>query len=279
MASFIVGANITGVKIGDTVISCTITNTTVLCTEFEFTKNGYKFIDFTNSILDLKKSYDEIREQIIGTCDPTKIILASPGPNDPSVKAVKKILNLKNLIVIDEGIVGFTYKTVVELYKRMSDKSYLKRYVLPTSPRRYELGFIMGGKFYRCITAYDCDTLPFSKTGCIPRSSLEIALAYTNHATKAPEYLQRFNLPKNGHRFEFTLKVDKEGSPSYEMESHLIDFIEAIPEKLNRTGLKIPVISFFDNSTVISVYKEGKGYQFLESWGGNNFCCFFIALT
>uniref|UniRef100_A0AC34FEY5 Uncharacterized protein n=1 Tax=Panagrolaimus sp. ES5 TaxID=591445 RepID=A0AC34FEY5_9BILA len=268
MASFMVGANLTGVKIGDTVLSCTITSQCMICIEFEFTKNGYKFGDFKNSILDLKKSYDDIRDQIIGTCDPTKIILSAPGPNDPSVKALKKILNSRKLVVIEEGLIGYTYKTVVEIYKRMIDKSYVKRYVLPTSPRQYEIGFIMGGKFYRCVTASDGHALPFSKTVCIPRSSLEIAMTYTNNDTKKPEYLQRFNLPKNGHRFEITLKVDKEGLPSYEIESHLIDFIQAIPEKLNRTGLEIPVISFFDNSTVISVYKEGKGYQFLESWNG-----------
>uniref|UniRef100_A0A914YLP9 Uncharacterized protein n=1 Tax=Panagrolaimus superbus TaxID=310955 RepID=A0A914YLP9_9BILA len=90
----------------------------------------------------------------------------------------------------------------------------------------------------------------------------------TDGGSLEPKILQRIDLPKEAHRFAVTLFIDEEGFASYKIEPKILDEISCIPEALNKTSLQIPFISFFDSSTVICAYKEGKGYQFLDSWGG-----------
>uniref|UniRef100_A0AC34FJ87 Uncharacterized protein n=1 Tax=Panagrolaimus sp. ES5 TaxID=591445 RepID=A0AC34FJ87_9BILA len=80
--------------------------------------------------------------------------------------------------------------------------------------------------------------------------------------------LQRFTLPKNAHRFDITFIVDEDGFASHKIEPKMAEEIPIFQKTLNKSAHQRPFIAFFDNVSVIFVYKEGKGYQCLDSWGG-----------
>lgn len=80
-----------------------------------------------------------------------------------------------------------------------------------------------------------------------------------------------FKLDKNAHRYEVTLSIDENNIPKFLLSPIQAQNILNLPQKFDETiTTKIPVISFFDNSSVICVYNE-KGYQFLENWNGSFF--------
>uniref|UniRef100_A0A914XVU6 Uncharacterized protein n=1 Tax=Panagrolaimus superbus TaxID=310955 RepID=A0A914XVU6_9BILA len=80
-----------------------------------------------------------------------------------------------------------------------------------------------------------------------------------------------FPLNQNAHRYDLTLMIDENNMPKYNISRIETQNIINLPQKFDETiTTKIPVISFFDNSSVICVHKnaEKNGYQFLESWNG-----------
>uniref|UniRef100_A0AC34FIP4 Uncharacterized protein n=1 Tax=Panagrolaimus sp. ES5 TaxID=591445 RepID=A0AC34FIP4_9BILA len=139
MSSFFVAANFTDINIGDT---------------------------------NLNRASEVIRKEILLSTNPNKIIFCvSPSP---LVEPLKKILKPNFCFDLVEKILDMAYETVVELYKRMIDKSDVKRFIVPTSPRRYGFGYKIGEKSYHYINVSESDPLPICKIFTVRRLSYEM---------------------------------------------------------------------------------------------------------
>uniref|UniRef100_A0AC34EZZ9 Uncharacterized protein n=1 Tax=Panagrolaimus sp. ES5 TaxID=591445 RepID=A0AC34EZZ9_9BILA len=150
------------------------------------------------------------------------------------------------------------------------DKSYVKFRILPTCSREYHLGFKCGSKCHRQIVAEWGEALPFKRSVIVPKSSFEYYIAHVDPIVDETFYIDWFSLKENAHRHKLVLKVDEGNLPSYRVKELILDNVKNLPEKLSPDLKEIPVIAFYDNSSVICVWKriEESGYQFLEGWNG-----------
>uniref|UniRef100_A0AC35GDV8 Uncharacterized protein n=1 Tax=Panagrolaimus sp. PS1159 TaxID=55785 RepID=A0AC35GDV8_9BILA len=278
LSRLLINGNISA-KLNEIILITWVQSEKLFFFKLKFTENGYIILEGGLENLDLSKA-KEIRKTIIGDLSPQKNFFF-PTTNFESEllkqeRSIRKILKSKKLIIckIDES----KEKFIVESYKWILDKSCIKFHVCSFAVRKYEIGFKNGDKkntpLIVCNIGMD---LPFEKVKEIPNDSLKFYLAYTESG-KTHE-LHTFELERNAHRFHLTLFVDENNMPHFKLRPFLFDSILTLPQKLEKNlKTKIPVISFFDNSSVICVYKEdSKSYQFLENWNGEFGCELLIA--
>ena len=71
------------------------------------------------------------------------------------------------------------------------------------------------------------------------------------------------------HWIKIFLNIDENNFAQLCYEPIICPEIQSLPLTLNpMENLNIPVIGFFDNSSVICLSIEGKSYEFLDSWNG-----------
>uniref|UniRef100_A0AC35FJ10 Uncharacterized protein n=1 Tax=Panagrolaimus sp. PS1159 TaxID=55785 RepID=A0AC35FJ10_9BILA len=72
------------------------------------------------------------------------------------------------------------------------------------------------------------------------------------------------------HKINLTFEVDINLKPSLTQSSYIDPAIKSLPKTLtDKMDSKIPVIGFFDNSSIISFWNEKeKCYKFSEKWNG-----------
>uniref|UniRef100_A0A914Q474 Uncharacterized protein n=1 Tax=Panagrolaimus davidi TaxID=227884 RepID=A0A914Q474_9BILA len=105
------------------------------------------------------------------------------------------------------------------------------------------------------------------KAVCIPKSCLDFYISYVDSSINETFYTEWFSLDNDAHRYELILKVDEGNFPSYEVKSIIFDNIKNMPGKLTSDLNGIPVIGFYDDSSVICVC-ENDEYKFLNVWNG-----------
>uniref|UniRef100_A0A914PTG3 Uncharacterized protein n=1 Tax=Panagrolaimus davidi TaxID=227884 RepID=A0A914PTG3_9BILA len=269
LSRLLINGNISA-KLNEIILITWIQSEKLLFFKLKFTENGYIILEGGDENLDLSKA-KEIRKTIIGDLNPQKIFFFPTTTSESGLlkqeSSIRKILKSKKLFIckIDES----KKKFIVESYKWILDKSSIKFHVCSLAVRKYEIGFKMGGKKNTPLIVCNVGmNLPFEKVKEIPNGSMKFYLAYTESG-KTHE-LHTFELERNAHRFNLTLFVDENNMPHFKLKPFLFQSILTLPPKLDKNlETKIPVISFFDNSSVICVYKENsKSYQFLESWNG-----------
>uniref|UniRef100_A0AC34FFY6 Uncharacterized protein n=1 Tax=Panagrolaimus sp. ES5 TaxID=591445 RepID=A0AC34FFY6_9BILA len=72
------------------------------------------------------------------------------------------------------------------------------------------------------------------------------------------------------HRYGLYLGINQNNDPSVEPSGIMIEQIENLPSTLGKiVSSKVPVIDFFDNSSVICIWNTKKNcYEFAEKWNG-----------
>jgi ABC-type multidrug transport system ATPase subunit len=93
----------------------------------------------------------------------------------------------------------------------------------------------------------------------IMKRSIPVAQGYT---------FETIEFDKNAHRYEVIFKIDEENFPSLTVKPICIDEIKLLLGVFDEYDLKIPIIAFCDNFSVICYSKNGGNYKFMDEWGG-----------
>uniref|UniRef100_A0A914XVL3 Uncharacterized protein n=1 Tax=Panagrolaimus superbus TaxID=310955 RepID=A0A914XVL3_9BILA len=221
----------------------------VVVSELRYTENGYKILRTDRFLTNERQRLENpeaISQRIYSFCKPKKIILSSANFElSAPPKYLKAMLKLSNkLIVVDRQ--NFIDISIIETFKMFDDKSYVKFRILPICSREYHLGFKYGSKCHRKIVAEFGEALPFKKSVFVSKSCLEFY---------------------NAHRNELVLEVDEGNLPTFQVKEIILDSVKNLPKKLSANLKGIPIIAFYDDSSVICVWKNGK-FQFLDGWNG-----------
>uniref|UniRef100_A0AC34F0A5 Uncharacterized protein n=1 Tax=Panagrolaimus sp. ES5 TaxID=591445 RepID=A0AC34F0A5_9BILA len=266
-ARFLTGANV-AFEMNDTVLIVLVKEHGIYATELKKTLNGYKSNSDDRSLnYDSKESDQSIRKKIVGSSTPKKILISSDTTGNPILKKMIDILNFKDLIFLECDKIKRNGQVISEMAKHVLDKSYTKFWVLPKTNFNFGIRCLTGNKTFDLIY-FGNENLPAKKEIYISRQSFNLTLFLSNGKTTRDEILETFTPPMNCHKVKLILSVDSNNFPSYKAEPIMIPKVMALPDLLTRfVSSKVPVIGFFENSSVICHHKDGN-YQFLVGWNG-----------
>uniref|UniRef100_A0AC34F464 Uncharacterized protein n=1 Tax=Panagrolaimus sp. ES5 TaxID=591445 RepID=A0AC34F464_9BILA len=135
----LVPANISA-KDGDTVVIVMGGGYTVFVTVVKFTKNGWKVMSDEKFCSMFYFTPEAMRKKIFGSIKPKNIILTSADFLESTPKYLIDILKSPNLIVIDRR--NSFDNTIMEVYKNLMDKKYIKFYLSFTDLKELETSYI-----------------------------------------------------------------------------------------------------------------------------------------
>uniref|UniRef100_A0A914QRF1 Uncharacterized protein n=1 Tax=Panagrolaimus davidi TaxID=227884 RepID=A0A914QRF1_9BILA len=236
--------------------------------EFKFTSNGYKLIKHkTLSSLNVNVSPEILCHQICGSLNhPQKIIISS---FDCERIPFFQIFKSANLIFINEASEFYWEKFVVKICKWLFDKSFIKYYILPTVAKSIRIYGYFGStnNISEILNIKVGEKLPLTKTAIISKSVPEI---YAVIGDKRQKFRQKMKLPENCHRFQISVTIDEENFESIEILPKYFKGFDKILTKIDaKLESKISLIGFYDNSSVICIYKNSEErYKFLDEWNG-----------
>uniref|UniRef100_A0A914QAA2 Uncharacterized protein n=1 Tax=Panagrolaimus davidi TaxID=227884 RepID=A0A914QAA2_9BILA len=226
-------------------------------------------------IFNCPKGYnlEKAKLEIFKNSNPKKIILAALYPYSKSImKDMRNTVLKSKKLIVNESVSCFDeHRALVEMAKRLKDKSWNKFYVIP----RINTSFIVdNAKNIGDYAELDWDStkdLPFVITSISPRSHHKYYIASSDKDHQDYKILRKYSLPEGPyHKIKLTLTVDSYFFPSLTQEAYIEPEIEQLPKILTeKMDSKIPVIGFFDNSSIICFWNEKeKCYNFLEKWNG-----------
>uniref|UniRef100_A0A914YCR7 Uncharacterized protein n=1 Tax=Panagrolaimus superbus TaxID=310955 RepID=A0A914YCR7_9BILA len=236
--------------------------------EFKFTPKGYQLIKQQDiSSLNVKSTPEALRHQICGTKNaPQNVIVASFYGKKIPFKKIFKSSN--NLIILEKGLEYYRQDFLIEKCKWLLDKTFIKYHILPVSVRNLHVfGYFGNDKNIVDILKIDVnEPLPITKTASFVKSMPQLHIIFKDRIS---QYGTQTELPTDCHGLEITVTIDEENFDDIDIPQMSLKNFEKLPLKLNfLLESKIPFIGFFDNSSVIGIYQEPKGYQFLKEWNG-----------
>uniref|UniRef100_A0AC34FH02 Uncharacterized protein n=1 Tax=Panagrolaimus sp. ES5 TaxID=591445 RepID=A0AC34FH02_9BILA len=237
--------------------------------EFKFTPKGYQLIRQRDvSSLNVKATPEFLQRQICdGKNAPQNVIIASFYCKKIPFKKIFKSSN--NLIILEKGLEWYRQGFLIETCKWLLDKSYIKYYILPVSVRSLHVyGFFGTDHNVMDILKIDVyEPLPITKKANFVKSLPQLHIIFKDRISK---YGTQTELPADCHGFEITVTIDEENFDEIDIPQMALKNFEKLPRKLNfmLESKKIPFIGFFDNSSVIGIYNEPQGYEFLKEWNG-----------
>uniref|UniRef100_A0A914QQN2 Uncharacterized protein n=1 Tax=Panagrolaimus davidi TaxID=227884 RepID=A0A914QQN2_9BILA len=147
--------------------------------EFQFTPNGYKLKSTkTLASVNPKENPNILFQQFCGSTIPKKVLVSTACCK--KTVAFKKIFKPKILTLLHQGILSFTEKFILETYKWMLDKSYIKYYILPTCTRNIHAFGDYGSKenILDLFKVNINDPLPIRKTASFTKSVPEFSVSF-----------------------------------------------------------------------------------------------------
>uniref|UniRef100_A0AC34FXQ1 Uncharacterized protein n=1 Tax=Panagrolaimus sp. ES5 TaxID=591445 RepID=A0AC34FXQ1_9BILA len=298
VSSLIIHARITDIKANEILLLGYVNDDFVATTEYCFTKNGYKKGPRENHNFSVNDNPENVRQKILGTCKPKKILLYCVSTGNARMKYLRsQVLKSMNLVYLETlfslfriGENSAINEFVVEMTKWLLDKSYSKFYVFPSSDRHVVL-FSLHGRFGEgtviapdvgepLIVVHELQCLPFTTSIIAKKPFAKYTLTcstktttYANVPALAMMPHSEIYLNKKCHRSKITFTMDDENFPSCKTEPIIIDAIRDLPTTLKKTSTKNPVIGFFDQCSVICVFKsDSNEYEFLDdadnNWNG-----------
>uniref|UniRef100_A0AC34G0B2 Uncharacterized protein n=1 Tax=Panagrolaimus sp. ES5 TaxID=591445 RepID=A0AC34G0B2_9BILA len=213
------------------------------------------------------KISEATRDKILGGKKPVKVVgLITQNMVINNLQNLFKSDN--NFIAIDaDGYYKAQNKYVCEMVKWMKHKSPRKFHVSPKSTMKYSIVGLIGDICSEMITVDVGQKLPMEKIVEIPKTFKIYRIVLTDeHGTTIMESKQ---MAKKCHKIQITFKIDAEHFYSCTTRNIISPKIKGLPRRLDQfQQSKIPVIVFWDNSSVICVSKNGGNYKFCEKWNG-----------
>uniref|UniRef100_A0AC34F4I1 Uncharacterized protein n=1 Tax=Panagrolaimus sp. ES5 TaxID=591445 RepID=A0AC34F4I1_9BILA len=229
--------------------------------EFEYTQNGYEMRNFKAI-----KICDATRNNIVTNKKLAKIIACNM--NSLPTKNLRNLLKLEKLVIVEaEEYQKAKSKFLCNTAKWMKDKSLQKFHISPTPIKGYAVVGMIGDIEYGLFTVDSNEKLPLTKT-------LEITKTYQNYRIvfidkDGIQIIETKQFDKDCHKFQLIFRIDTEHFYSFTPMNVLLHGMPALPNILDRTQQsKLPVIVFWDNSSVICISKNGGEYNFSEKWNG-----------
>uniref|UniRef100_A0A914PMX2 Uncharacterized protein n=1 Tax=Panagrolaimus davidi TaxID=227884 RepID=A0A914PMX2_9BILA len=267
-ASVLTFSNVT-VTVGEMVLIILVNENGVQVMELKYTAKGYES-DAETRVFDYNptESNETIRQRIVGTSTPKKIIVDPNAAGYPIMKRMKALLNFKDLIITEYDLIPYDGKVIHEMAKHVFDESYTKFWVIPKAFFGYCIRLSTGIKEYDLLYFLGDEKLPAKKDLVLAKESFNFTFLARNNIIHREEPIETFTLPTNCHRVRIILSLDSNNHPSYQVVPEMIPKIQVLPDFLSRfVPSKAPVIGFFDNSSVICHHKDGC-YKFLDTWNG-----------
>uniref|UniRef100_A0AC34FJA7 Uncharacterized protein n=1 Tax=Panagrolaimus sp. ES5 TaxID=591445 RepID=A0AC34FJA7_9BILA len=262
----LIGANITS-KIGDIILSVLVGRMNYIVAEYKFTENGYIMVT-NRGFPYFPESEGATKTKIMGACNPSVILGFTPFDSCSTTRLASVMRSEKKFIMVDFKQHGYKYPG--EMVKWLLDNSYTKFFVQPISWKNTGVIGVMG-QAPRDLFEIHCDTqLPAEAKFTVSKCFSHIrVLSITENNKVQQDLVTQIELPKNCHKTEITLSMDINQFVTVTTKEIAIPEIEALPKKLDESlESKIPVIGFFDQSSVVCVAKDDENYKFLEQWGG-----------
>uniref|UniRef100_A0AC34FSJ2 Uncharacterized protein n=1 Tax=Panagrolaimus sp. ES5 TaxID=591445 RepID=A0AC34FSJ2_9BILA len=225
-SSNLVAANINQPKIDDSILIVLVGEDNIISNaNLTYTSNGYIITNSETFEIDPKESNEKIRENIVGSSTPKKIILSIAASGNPIVKSLAKLLKSKKLIHLE--------------YKML-----------------------------KLISKYLVETCQWLLAGADKTTNLKYHIIFIADGIPDEDFAKKKAALPNAHRYILSLTVDEEHFPSYSIEPTMAPKIEELPKMFDKiVSSKIPVITFFDNLSVVCINKNDK-YEFFNSWNG-----------
>uniref|UniRef100_A0A914PT24 Uncharacterized protein n=1 Tax=Panagrolaimus davidi TaxID=227884 RepID=A0A914PT24_9BILA len=148
--------------------------------EFQFTPNGYKLksMKYLASV-NPNENPNILFQQFCGSTIPKKVLVVTTGCKTVE-KGFKKIFKPKILTILHRSsFSNFNEKYILETYKWMSDKRYVKYHILPTCSRNIHAFGNYGPKenILELFKINVNDPLPIRKTATFTKSVPEIKVS------------------------------------------------------------------------------------------------------
>uniref|UniRef100_A0A914QXQ1 Uncharacterized protein n=1 Tax=Panagrolaimus davidi TaxID=227884 RepID=A0A914QXQ1_9BILA len=236
--------------------------------EYCYTKLGYEYKKSRTVKWDSKKPLKALQHEILVSCNPKKIIFQK-SKLELSMKALKSALKPIEFIVVENTPI--LPKHVTEISKWFFNSfNNSKFHVIPTISRTYRIIVIIGTIQWLIISADVYDRLPFNTSVEVTKLFQKVSMLQYNSKTKKCDTLYDLKNPTKCHKIKIIFNIDEQHFPSLKIEEIIIPSIKMLPQNLEKNfNEKIPVIGFYDISSVICVYNEiNEKYEFLCEWNG-----------
>uniref|UniRef100_A0AC34F807 Uncharacterized protein n=1 Tax=Panagrolaimus sp. ES5 TaxID=591445 RepID=A0AC34F807_9BILA len=180
-SSILVASNIS-LKVGERIVEVLIDKDGYVVSELEYTDKGYIEREQRDCKPYRKMTAEKIRQRILGSNDPVKIICHANSSGEACTKFLtKNVLNnvpTSKLMIMEESLADYEEKFVFETVKWMFDKSYTKFYVCQLAFRNYMIKFKYGDNRYPLMVCKKDEVLPYNKVVTIPKSFLQFSVSF-----------------------------------------------------------------------------------------------------
>uniref|UniRef100_A0AC34FIB7 ATP-grasp domain-containing protein n=1 Tax=Panagrolaimus sp. ES5 TaxID=591445 RepID=A0AC34FIB7_9BILA len=271
-SAILVAANL-ALNAGNRIVEVLIDDDGYVVSELEYTEKGYLEREQRDCKPYKSMTAETIRQRILGPNNPVKIICHANYPGKEVTKFLtQKVLNnvpSSKLLVMEEDLDQYDEKFVFETVKWIFDKSYTKFYVCQKAFRNYMIRVKYDDKDYPLILCKKGDVLPFKQEVTIPKSFLQFYHGCTGE--NDIDYIQNkiFEIPKQVHALEFSLKVDVNNFMYANVRGLVFNKIPRFPALLDIKCLNIPIIGFYGELSFMYVKNdENSGYKLLDTWNG-----------
>uniref|UniRef100_A0AC34GWU1 Uncharacterized protein n=1 Tax=Panagrolaimus sp. ES5 TaxID=591445 RepID=A0AC34GWU1_9BILA len=233
------------------------------------TENGYEL----KEVREIPKNYDP--KILLGSSNPSKIILSNAIPFFPSAKIVllKSYLSTWNPITLEGHVRDYLFDAVKEIVDHMfRTESGKKYFVIPQCLDQFGISAVEcnPSKNDILVSTDKHECLPLTKSCIITRFDNNKYYLAVKDKTNFNILQQPHEITKEGHRIKLTLSVDINNMPTLNHEGVLLSRVKNMPKKLKieKTEM-LPIIGFFDYASVICLWdNENNRYDFLDSWNG-----------
>uniref|UniRef100_A0A914PMF9 Uncharacterized protein n=1 Tax=Panagrolaimus davidi TaxID=227884 RepID=A0A914PMF9_9BILA len=278
--SLLIAANITPRLINDVLI-ITVQENVLNAVELqgfnEFWIVNRKSVSYEEDKYDPKM----LCKEILSNVTQLKILLLnmkSTPKRDKMVANLKSELPAKQLVVF-ENFKWDACKTISELTKSCSTPTSSPYLITPQSCRCFvvgkynkEKGFCKDDLLMNFDVDIDVPAMGSSDRSCeVSRCHKQFYIGILNSDKETGFMMPPIDAPKEEcHRYNLYLEINQNNDPYLETSGIMLEQIEQLPLTLTKTvKTKVPVIEFFDNSSVICIWSEKKKcFEFSKQWNG-----------
>uniref|UniRef100_A0AC34F3T5 Uncharacterized protein n=1 Tax=Panagrolaimus sp. ES5 TaxID=591445 RepID=A0AC34F3T5_9BILA len=270
---FLIASKIT-VKEGEEVVVFTMIDKLLNVSRFCYTKNGYKLVKQVGIEID-EENAEINREKIFENSNPKHVIFfQDSAKNQKTTKFLHDSIFVKNdnLIKVDFNLLAeIEKKFLTEMLKWLNDKTFTKFHVIPFNVEKFCQFIKIGNKLCNRSMDLRFALLPLIKKKYVPSLDLEYSVGYIGDSTEENVILEKIPFKKECHKHEIILSIDDQHFLDIQKKPIMLEEICKFPSYLNKNmkEVKVPVIGFFDFSSVICYHNDNKnGYEFVEKWNG-----------
>uniref|UniRef100_A0A914Y6C5 Uncharacterized protein n=1 Tax=Panagrolaimus superbus TaxID=310955 RepID=A0A914Y6C5_9BILA len=186
-------------------------------------------------------------------------------------KLKKNIFTQEKLIFRDKKtLASESIQHSLKIAKYVQDRGYTKYHVIPTCAKKYRI-HSCDAFTHPFLEIEVGEQLPYKFEDYVPRSCNAFCITgFDDNGENEKLIYETVQEENDRHRSKITVLVDPESFPLLLVKPVIIDLIQDLPARLDKSlTKKIPVIVFCDNFSVICACKKDEtNYSYLADWNG-----------